>query len=112
MSDVDAACRRTRQKLAVLGRSLEARTQPAKREKQGLRRAFKAGELTQRDYQRRLKELGKRLDGFVSEWRVGEEAIGEGFAAWMQSRWGRKVSLEEAERLLTEAAVVVEAAGP
>jgi hypothetical protein len=110
--EMDAACRRTRQELAELGRSFEALTQPARREKQVLRRAFKAGELTQRDYQRRLKELGKQIDRIGCEWRLAEEVIGMRFAARVQSRWGRKVSLEEAERLLAEVAVVVEAAGP
>ncbi len=68
--------------------------------------------MTQRDYQRRRKELGKQIDRIDCEWRVAEEVIGARFAAWRQSRWGRKVSLEEAERLLTEAAVVVEVARP
>lgn len=77
-------------------------------ERQGLRRAFKAGELTQRGYQQRLKELGKLLDRFDCEWRETERATCLRFGAWLEGRCGRRVSLEEAEKLLTEVAVVVE----
>ena len=89
--------------MAELGRSFEDQIQPIETENQVLRWAFKAGDLTQRDYQRKLKEHGKQLYRVRHQREKAEQAVGERFAAWMEVLCGRKVSLEEAERLLDAA---------
>lgn len=110
--EVDAACRRTRQEIAGLEQMFAGRTQPLHEERTALRRQFKAGELTQKQYQARVKEIGKCLDRIDHERRDTEAAVRQRFAVWLEGRCGRRVSLDEAERLLVEVAVVVEAGRP
>jgi hypothetical protein len=108
-AEVDAAARRTRQELADLARQVEASRLPCLEERQALRRAFKAGELSQRDYQARRKEVGRALEQATFALYRAEHAAGVRFAVWIEGLCGRKMSLVEAERLLTEVAVIVEA---
>jgi len=105
--EVDAACRRTRQELDALHRDFEARKGPPHQDRAALRRAFRAGGLTQSDYQRRLKGLGRELMRIERERWDAERAAGGRFAAWAEACCGRRVGLDEAERLLTEPALVV-----
>jgi hypothetical protein len=107
-AEVDETCRRTRQELADLERRFAARRQPLHEKRSALRRRFKAGGLTQREYQWQLKDVGRGLEQVGRErWDAEQEARGR-FASSVQDRCGRKVSLDEAERLLTEVALVVE----
>ena len=105
-------CRRTRHELGVLAEAFADRRKPLQDQRAALRRGFKAGEFTQREYQGRLKvwrEQAERLD----RERPGAEAAARGrFAARLEGRGGRAVSLGEAERLLTEVALVVEVGRP
>jgi len=79
--------------LAELERAFAARTQPLQEERTALRRAFKAGGLSQRDYQGRLKELGERAGRVDRERREAAGAISGRFVAWLEGRCGGRVSL-------------------
>lgn len=108
---VDKACRRTRQELEALGQEFAGRTRPLHEERTALRRMFKAGEFTQREYQQRLKEVDKQRDQLGCERREAERAAQARFSAWLESHCGRRVSLDDGEKLLAEVALVVEAVG-
>jgi hypothetical protein len=108
-ADVDAACRRAREEQAELSRSADAQSGPQLQERAGLRRSFKAGELSQRDYQARLKEPGRLLERIEWDRRAAERGVQLRFTAWAEGFCGRALTLEEAERLLAEPALVVPA---
>jgi hypothetical protein len=105
---VDERCRRTRRELADLDPVFTARTGPLYQERISLRRKFRAGELLQRDYQQRLKELRQRLEQVDQERCQAEAAIAQRFTDWLQERCGRNISLDTAEKLLAEVAIIVE----
>jgi hypothetical protein len=106
-AEADEACRRTQQELDVLAQDFADRVQPLHEQKTALRRAFKRGELTQRDYQMRRKDLDRKRDRIDQERREAERVIHGRFEATLEGRCGRRVSLEEVERLLSEVAIVV-----
>lgn len=107
--EVDEACRRTRQELKALDREFDGRVAPLNEERSALRRRFKQGEWTQREYQASLKELARELDRIDQERSQAQHAVLERFGVTLEDRCGRKVSLSVAEALLTEAAIVVPA---
>lgn len=102
--EVKRAVRQTGQDLAAIGRDYEPRRQPLHERKDDLRKLFKAGELTQQEYQRRRKELGRELEELDHDRREAEAAVRERFEVWFSGRCGRRVPLDEAERLLAGAA--------
>jgi hypothetical protein len=107
-AEVDALCRRSRQELEGLAWDHEGRLAPLRERRSALRRAFRAGELTQQDYQRRLKALSSDRDRLECEYRDATRFVCERFVVWMQGHCGRQVSLNEAETMLAEVAFVVE----
>jgi hypothetical protein len=110
--EVDAACRRARRELAEVAGDFDGRAAPLHRERADLRLAFRAGRLPQREYQARRKAAGRGLGLVDADRREAERSAGLRFTAWAEKHCGRRQSLEEAERLLTEAALVVEAPRP
>jgi hypothetical protein len=104
--EVDEACRRTRLELIGLVENFADRVQPIQKQRAALRQAFKAGEQPQ-DYQRQMKDLKEERKGLDTERRQAELALRERFAAWMHARCERRLQLDETERLLLVAAVVV-----
>ncbi len=95
----------------VLAKAFVDQVKPVQDQRAALRRAFKAAELTQREYQGRLKVWREQVDRLDRERREAEAAALGRLTDWMEGRCGRRVSLDEAERLLSEAAIVVQA-GP
>jgi hypothetical protein len=108
-TEVDAACRKARRQLAESDAAFAARTAPLLTGRTELRRSFKAGSLTSPDYQARLRELSLAVEDVDRQRREAGEAVRERFADWCATHCGRRVSLDEAETLLSEAAVVVPA---
>lgn len=106
-AEVDAECRRTQQRLNDLERQFVAHQRPLLQKRQALRGAFRAGEISQREYQRLRKEVQKQMDQLDWERRRAELVAQSEFATWMQGCCGREISFDCAESLLLEAAVVV-----
>lgn len=106
-AEVDAECRCTQQKLNDLERNFTAHRRPLLQKRQALRGAFRAGEISQREYQRLRKEIQKQMDQLDWDRHREEQAAQSEFATWMQGCCGREVSFESAERLLLEVTVVV-----
>jgi hypothetical protein len=97
---VEAACLRAKAELGELARSFGEATRPLVTDILALRKAFRAGELTQQEHQARRKGISRRLDDLARQ--RGEATLGveARVAAWMESACGRSVALGEAERLL------------
>lgn len=104
--EVDEACRRARQELVTIEKGLAEQLRPLQERRSALRRAFRAGELTQQEHQRRRKAVKEEMDRCNSQRWEAEQAARRRFTAWLEGRCGRRLSLDDAEKLLLEAAVV------
>jgi hypothetical protein len=104
---LEAACRHARQDLADLERDHAARGRLRDTERAALRRAFKAGDLTPQDFQRRLLDLRAGDERRGRERYEAQERIRQEFADRARGLCGRPLALDEAEWLLADGAVVV-----
>lgn len=104
---VDEECRRARRLLAELNQTFAERLGACLDDRARLRKCFKAGELSQRAYQARLKDLAQDRDRIDEEHRAAVAVLLARFADWTENHCGLRTSLHDAERLLSEVAIVV-----
>jgi hypothetical protein len=104
---VAAACRDARRELGEVDRQTVDRGRAPRQDRLEQRKRFQKGELTQIDYQRSLKTLKESLGRLDEERRQAIMAVQERFREQMVKECGRAIALDEAERFLTEVAVVV-----
>jgi hypothetical protein len=109
---IEFACRQARRRLQAIDRSYAAASSRFTDERAALRRDFKAGWLTQQEYQRRRKELAAREARDVdAPCRRFEAVVHSRFRHALVAICGRSLSLADAEALLAEPAGVASASG-